>query len=388
MLQSHILGENRMPFQSNKAKLILSYEEISKLETITRSRTEPMSYVERAKILLGYHSGESISEIARSHNTNRPKVERQINKALQIGALPSLNDIPRSGRNNEITDEAKTWLVSLACSKPTDYGYANETWTTELLARHAREHCDQMGYTCLNKLSRGTVSKILSSNEIKPHKIRYYHERRDPMHEEKMNSVLMVYKEVETMLDNKNNVYAYISYDEKPGIQAIENTAPDLMPAPGKHAYISRDHEYIRHGTLSLLAGIDLTTGMITATVQERHRSVEFIEFLEKINQVYADKQKIKIILDNHSSHISKQTMAYLATKPNRFGFVFTPKHASWLNLIETFFGKLARTMLRGIRVKSKEELRDRILRHVDFLNQSPVVFRWKYKMNEIQYSL
>jgi transposase len=374
-----------MPFQRLKPELILSNEDEIKLETIIRSRTESSCHVERAKILLDYYRGESISEIARTYNTNRPKVERQINKALQIGAIPSLDDIPRSGRSENITDEARTWLISLACSKPLDYGYAYEIWTMELLASYAREHSEQMGFPCLSKLSKGTVSKILTNNDIKPHKIRYYLERRDPLHEEKMNDVLLIYKEVETVLDNKDDsVYAYISYDEKPSIQAIENTAPDLMPVPGMYSCISRDHEYIRHGTLSLLAGIDLVTGNITATVQDRHRSLEFIEFLEKVNQAYGDKQKIKIILDNHSSHISKQTMAYLATKPNRFEFVFTPKHASWLNLIETFFGKLARTMLRGIRVKSKEELKERILSHVDFLNQSPVVFRWKYKMNEI----
>ena len=157
-----------MPFESSKAKLVLSSEEINALKVITRSRTESVSCVDRAKMLLEYHDGNTISEIARMHKTNRPKVERQINKALQIGALPSLNDLPRSGRTNEITDEAKAWLISLACLKPTDCGYAHEIWTTDLLAKHAQAHCEVAGHTCLRKLSRGTVSKILSSNDIKP----------------------------------------------------------------------------------------------------------------------------------------------------------------------------------------------------------------------------
>jgi transposase len=367
------LGCSEMPFQSTKEKLNLSEEELKSLVTISRSRIETSCRVERAKIIVEYHNGTSISEIARLHKTNRPKIERQINKALQIGAISSLNDLPRPGRNEEITEDAQLWIVSLACSKPLDFGYSYEIWTMSLLASHARENCEQKGFSCLRKLSKGTVSKILSSNEIKPHKIRYYIERRDPMFEEKMSNVLLVYKEVETILNKDNELCAYISYDEKPGIQAIENTSPDLMPAPGRHKYVSRDYEYIRHGTLSLLAGIDLVTGMITATVQDRHRSVEFIDFLEKIDCVYADKQKVKIILDNHSSHISKKTREYLSTKPNRFEFIFTPKHASWLNLIETFFGKLARTMLRGIRVKSKEELKDRMMNHIEYLNESPV---------------
>ena len=374
-----------MPFQSKKAKLVLREDEKMALEAIAKSRTEAKGRVDRARMILEYHGGATISAIARNHKTNRPKVELQINKALQMGALPSLNDMPRTGRAGTITDDAKAWLVSLACAKPLDFGYGHETWTTGLLAKHARQHCEMNGHPCLKLLSRGTVSKILSSNEIRPHKITYYLERRDPHFEEKMHQVLLVYREVMTAAakDDKDMLTAYISYDEKPGIQAIENKAPDLPPVPGKHASIARDYEYKRHGTLSLLAGVDLLSGKIMATVEERHRSAEFVDFLKIVDNSYPDNHKLKIILDNHSSHTSKETRRYLDTKPNRFEFIFTPTHASWLNIIETFFGKLARTILRGIRVKSKSELKQRILQHIEYLNESPVVFRWKYKMNE-----
>jgi len=376
-----------MPFQSTRPKLILNEDEIRTLKTISRSRSEPSGRVERAKVLLEYQEGSNVSEIARNHNTNRPKIELQINKALQLGAIPSLDDVPRSGRTATITDDAKTWLISLACAKPLNYGYSYEMWTTALLAEYARKHCEEQGHPCLKNLSRGTVSKILSANTIKPHKIQYYLERKDPLYEEKMNQVLLVYREVmvAAAADDKDTLVAYVSYDEKPGIQAIANIAPDLFPVPGKHPTLARDYEYKRHGTLSLLAGIDLLTGIITATVEDRHRSIEFIGFLKKLDANYPENHKIKIILDNHSAHISKETRKHLATKPNRFEFIFTPTHASWLNLIETFFGKLARTMLRGIRVKSKAELRQRILQHIDYLNESPVVFRWKYKMDKVE---
>jgi len=374
-----------MPFQSTKAKLILREDELKKLQTIARSRKDSCSRVERARIILDYYEGATISEIARKHQTNRPKIELQIDKALQMGAIPSLDDIHRSGRTGTITDEAKAWLIALACTKPLEHGYSHETWSTSLLASHAQVHCEKAGHPCLMRLSKGTVSKILSANEIQPHRIQYYLEKRDPNFEDKMNQVLMVYKEVMMARDDGNGeLYAYVSYDEKPGIQAIENIAPDLMPVPGKYTSISRDYEYIRHGTLSLLAGINLLTGIITATVEERHRSAEFVDFLKKLDVAHPEGMKIKIILDNHSSHVSKETRLYLASKPNRFEFVFTPTHASWLNLVETFFGKLARTMLRGIRVKSKDELKERILKHIDYLNESPVVFRWKYKMDEL----
>jgi transposase len=140
----------------------------------------------------------------------------------------------------------------------------------------------------------------------------------------------------------------------------------------------------VRHGTLSLLAGIDLLTGEVIATVEERHRSQEMINFLKKLDAHYPGKKRITIVLDNHSAHTSKETRTYLATVPNRFEFVFTPKHGSWLNIIESFFGKLARKMLRGIRVKSKNELAERILSCIDMINESPVVYRWKYKLDSI----
>ena len=373
-----------MPFQSTRPKLVLSEDDIGTLKTISKSRSESSGRVDRAKIILEHHEGASISEIARNHDTNRPRVELQINKALQLGAIPSLDDVPRAGRTTTITDDARTWLISLACAKPLNFGYSYEIWTTALLAEYVRKHCEEQGYACLKNLSKSTVSKILSANAIKPHKMQYYLERKDPLYEEKMNQVLLVYREVmmAAAADGEDALVAYISYDEKPGIQAIANIAPDLCPVPGKHATLSRDYEYKRHGTLSLLAGIDLLTGIITATVEDRHRSIEFIGFLKKLDANYPENHKIKIILDNHSAHISKETRKYLATRPNRFEFVFTPTHASWLNLVETFFGKLARTMLKGIRVKSKAELKNRLLQHIDYLNETPVIFRWKYKMD------
>lgn len=135
-----------MPFVSTKKKLRLTVEELSTLNKISHSRKESSSRVERAKVLLAYHEGENVSQIAKLYKTNRPKIERQINKALEIGAIAALNDLPRSGKSDAITDEARTWLVSLACTKPLDVGYSNETWTMSLLATHARTHCVEAGY--------------------------------------------------------------------------------------------------------------------------------------------------------------------------------------------------------------------------------------------------
>src|SRR5438552_18967416 len=129
---------------------------------------------------------------------------------------------------------------------------------------------------------------------------------------------------------------AIVSYDEKPGIQAIGNTAPDLRPVTGTHPTIQRDHEYKRHGTMTLMAGIDLLTGQVHALVKDRHRSREFIEFLKILDKAYPAHTAIKLILDNHSAHISKETKAWIAEQPpGRFQLTFTPKHGPWLNPLE-----------------------------------------------------
>jgi transposase len=224
--------------------------------------------------------------------------------------------------------------------------------------------------------------------------VRYYLERRDPDFEQKMAEVLCVYREVQVLKkaaakkaaksSNPGKPVAVISYDEKPGIQAIATTAPDLPPVPGVHATLARDHEYKRHGTLSLLAGIDLLTGKVHALVRDRHRSREFIEFLKLLDAAYPANTAIKLILDNHSAHISKETRAWLDAQPaGRFELTFTPKHGSWLNLIEGFFSKFARSVLRHIRVTSKHELKERIMSGIKDINRHPVIHTWSYKLAE-----
>jgi transposase len=383
-----LMKEELMPFVSQRAKLQLSAKEVEELDKIKRSRTQGSARIQRADILLSYQQGETVSAIAKRLKTNRPKVERTINRALQVGALASLDDYPRSGKPASISADAKAWVLSIACQKPKDLGYAAELWTMASLAKHVRMHCQEVGHPSLAKVDKGTMSKILSKAKIRPHKIDYYLQRRDPAFTEKMAQVLHVYKEVELLkaplTSQPEEAVAILSYDEKPGIQALKNIAPDLPPVPGYHSSISRDHEYKRLGTASLLASIDLITGQIHGQARERHRSKEFVEHLQYLDSYYPKQTKIKMILDNHSSHISKETKSYLNTVPNRFEFVFTPTHGSWLNIIETFFSKMTRSFLRGIRVNSQEELMQRIEAYLKEINEMPVIFKWKYKLDEI----
>ena len=375
-----------MPFISRRPKLKLTEEESTWLQQLSQSRSEAAGRVQRAEILLRYHTGETVSAIAAALRTHRPRVERCIAKALELGIRPALQDLPGRGRRPALSVEARAWVVALACQKPKELGYAQELWTTRLLAQHVRKHCRAAGHPRLRRLARGTVSKILRANAVQPHKIRYYLEQRDPQFETKMKQVLHVYKQVEIwhQVGAPSELTAVLSYDEKPGIQALENAAPDLSPVPGQHVAVSRDHEYIRHGTLSLLAGIDLWNGEVMGLVRDRHRSAEFIEFLRLADTHYPAGARIRMVLDNHSAHISRETRAFLATVPNRFEFIFTPTHGSWLNLVESFFGKMAKTLLRGIRVRSKAELKTRIEMYLREVNEEPVIFRWKYKLDTL----
>jgi len=366
--------------RSKRPRLKLSDEEVERLRSLHESRTAPWRETQRARIVLRYHSGESVTEIARAVGMTRKSVGKWIGKALEMGSGAALKDAYHRPKGPAITDDAKAWVVHLACSKPKDLGYAAEVWTRSALARHVREHAQQAGYASLAHAAKATVHRILAAQPLHPEKVKYYLERRDPEFEAKMREVLLVYQEV--ALQNQSGgiipTIITVSVDEKPGLQAIANTAPDLPPVPGKHPGIGRDHEYKRLGTCSILAALDLHSGHVTARVERRHRSREFVALLKDLDTYYPPESVIRLIMDNHSAHISKETHAFLASRPNRFQYVLTPKHGSWLNIVETLFGKMARTFLRHIRVQSREELQDRILQGIAEINAAPVVHRWK----------
>src|SRR6202163_3615677 len=379
-----------MPFPKKRRALQFTEDELRKLEAIRKSRTEEKCRSHRAAFLLDSLSGQSDQTIAEHHHISRGTVVLCIQKCLEFGVDAALAELPRSGKPRQLPDDAIAWVQHCASQKPKELGYSYELWTYQLLHAHVRQHCVAAGHPALLKLSRSKLHKILRQGELRPHKIRYYVEKRDPDFEIKMASVLHVYKEVEIVNEYRRGEAARqlgmvtISYDEKPGIQALATTTPDRPPVVGTHPSHLRDGEYVRLGTVSLLAGLDLHSGRVTETVSDTHNSGNFIAFLQKLDSAYPEHHQIRLVLDNHSAHISKETRGYLQTMPQRFVFVFTPKHGSWLNLIENQFSKMTRTMLRGIRVASKQELIDRIHQYFEEINSAPVVFRWKYKMDEV----
>lgn len=371
----------------------LSNEEREYLELQTRARTIQAQTVTRARILLLRADSVSIDAIADKVGLNRCSVMLCLKKFKEGGIENALFDAPGRGRNAEITDEEKAWIINIACQKPIDFGYAAETWTYAKLTSHINKTAEAAGYTRLSTIHKSTVNTILDEADIKPHKITYYCENRDPDFDSKMHNVLLVYKQLEMQFDESGKLVIsedapihVLSYDEKPGIQAIATTSDDLMPDE-KHPNINRDYEYKRLGTLSLLAAIDLQTGEAIPLVRDKHSSTEYIEFLKLLDDKYPKGDKIRIVLDNLKVHTSEKTRKYLTTVPGRFEFIFTPKHGSWLNMVEGFFSKMTRQMLRGIRVKSKEELTNRIYRYFTEINEEPIVFHWKYNLDDIDVS-
>src|SRR2546427_1499263 len=214
-------------------ELAMTDAEMETLTALSRSRTEPARRVERAQMLLAYRENPSFFAVGQSLGVHHQTVERCVERAVAYGPLGALDDRPRPGKEPTITPEAKAWLVSLACDEAKEHGYPHELWSTRLLARHARENAPAAGHESLAHLVQGTVCKILGQEQVKPHKVRYYLERRDVEFEQKMAEVLCVYREVQVLKKaakskKPGKPVAIVSYDEKPGIQAIASTSPDV----------------------------------------------------------------------------------------------------------------------------------------------------------------
>ena len=190
---------------------------------------------------------------------------------MAVGPLEAIDDLPCSGRQPDITEAARTWLIGEVCVKAKEHGYPHRLWTLRPLAAHAREHGPVAGHACLADLAPSTVHEVLNSQPVKPHGVRYYLQRRAPALEERKAEVLEVYAAAEMLrqMPEADRPVAVLSDDEKPGIQAIATTAPDLPPKSGKHATVQRDHECKRLGTATLSAAVDLVRGFVHHVVRD-----------------------------------------------------------------------------------------------------------------------
>lgn len=318
-----------------------------------------------------------------------------IDKYNANGVADALKDGKGRGRKAGITDSDITWVINKACQKPTEYGYSAELWYPSSFTRVIHSIAEKEGYPRMANVAETTLRRILANAKIRPFKISYYCEKKDPDFEAKMHDVLVVYEQISLQFNEDRILKPFegtpvhtLSYDEKTGIQALDSTAEDRPPVPGtdKYSTVCRDYEYTRLGTLSLLAAIDLHTGEAVPLVSPTHKNSDFVCFLEILAGKYPVGDKIRLILDNHSAHTSKETQEYLNTVPDRFEFVFTPTHGSWLNMVEGFFNKLTKQMLNSIKVSGKEELESRIYQYFTEINKVPIPYHWSYKLDDIDF--
>src|SRR6202166_4009456 len=212
-----------MAGKSTRSKLNLSDEGWAEFEQVSRPRSLPHRGAQRGPIILWYYGGESIASIGRRLGMTRLSVSKWVAKALAVGPMAALKDNHHRPKQPAIGDDAKAWVVHLACSKPKDLGYAAEVWSRQALARHVREHAVQAGFPALSRAAKATVHRILRSEPLHPEKIKYYLERRDPDFEAKMRKVLIVYQEVELQNTKRAagepaSAIITVSVDEKPGV--------------------------------------------------------------------------------------------------------------------------------------------------------------------------
>lgn len=379
----------------NAVPIHLTEDELQYLISVTQKQTIEARVYKRAKMLLLKSQGLSNECIADKLDVTVHTVRLCLQKFAETGVQAALEDSAGRGRKAEIFDDSKAWIVNIACQKPTAFGLSAELWYPTSLTRYINSVAEAEGHPRMAAVSVSSIRKILREAQLNPHKVTYYCEKRDPNFDKKMHDVLVIYKQLELRFDEngifvpfpeEETVVHTLSYDEKPGMQAIATTSEDKLPVPNMEAIstVMRDYEYKRLGTLSLLAAIDLLTGEAIPYVSETHKSSDFVTFLKMLDGKYPKGDKIRIILDNHSAHTSRETQEYLNGTPGRFEFVFTPTHGSWLNMIEGFFSKMTRQMLTGIRVPSKKALKERIYKYFEEINAIPIPYKWKYKMDTI----
>ena len=255
----------------NTVKVLkLTTDEKNSLECLLRCpTTEARKYI-RAKILLLKSDSYTNEAIADKLDITVPTVRLCLQKYFAGGIDNALNDCKGKGRKQEISDDDITWVVNKACQKPLDYGFSAEFWYPASFTRFIQSIAVKEGHPRLEHVSEFSLRKILANAKIRPFKVTYYCEKRDPDFDSKMHNVLVIYKQVSLQFDKDGNLLPFegtpvhtLSYDEKPGIQAIGSTTPDLPPISNteKGSSYMRDYEYIRYGTISLLAAIDLLTG-------------------------------------------------------------------------------------------------------------------------------
>jgi transposase len=334
-------------------ELELSGDERVELERLSRSRRAAAAVAQRAQMVLAMADGEPYSVLTDRFSTSTTTLTRWRKRFLE-GGIGGLTDEVKPGRGDGITakDEARILAETM---KPPPKPLTH--WTSRRLAK-------KLGY------SHSTIARVWKRAGIRPHRVDSYTASPDPDFEEKAADIIGLY------LDPPAHA-AVFCVDEKTAIQALDRTLPVLPLSPGRaerHGF-----EYVRHGTLSLYAALEVHTGHVEGMTAERHTSEAFVSFLDQVIGLHPKKRAIHIICDNLSAHKTKAVQAWLADHP-KVEIHYTPTYSSWLNQVELWFAKIQRDLItRGI-FTSKTDLRRKIMSYIRRHNSDCLPFRWTYR--------
>jgi transposase len=338
--------------------LAISPEDLHALGQWSRSGSIRAALVERAKILLLAAQGSSNTEIARRVGCSRPTVILWRHRYTTAG-LDGLLDQPRPGRPQTVRADRRAEILAATLTPPPEHLGVTH-WSTRLLA-------DELG------VSHNTVARVWRDHDLKPWRTESFKFSTDPQLEAKIRDVVGLYL-------HPPERAIVVCVDEKSQIQALSRTAPNLPLRPGSPE--RRTHDYVRHGTTTLFAALEVATGRVTDQCFDRHRHAEFLAFLKLVAKAYPRRQ-LHLVLDNYGTHTHPTVTAWLAKQP-RVHLHFTPTSASWMNLVEVFFSIITRQAIRRGSFASVGELVAAIRRFVDGWNQRSQPFVWVKDADDI----
>jgi len=333
-----------------KKPLTLTSDERGQLESLAASRSLPHGLVRRAQIVLLSAEGMTNKAIARKLGVSAPTVGTWRSRYLEHG-IQGLHDELRPGRPRTISDEQIAVLIRKTLkTKPTDATH----WAV-------RSAAGETG------ISKSTVQRIWKAFGLQPHRQRHFKLSTDPFFVEKVRDIIGLY------LNPPDNAMV-LCVDEKSQIQALDRTQPMLPMGLGYAQGVT--HDYVRHGTTTLFAALNIATGRIIGTCKHRHRHQEFLQFLREIDTNAPDELDVHLIIDNYATHKHAKVRRWLAARP-RFHVHFTPTYASWINQVETWFNIITQKAIRRGTFTSVKQLVHRIHEFVEQYNKNSRPFVW-----------
>lgn len=337
------------------APLTVSADQKRELDLLIRNGNSPQKMALRSKVVLLAHEGVANARIAEQLNISRPTV-LAVRAAFAKDGMAGVTGVRRRKRSPRVlTPELEQRILETTLK--TRPGDGSTHWSVRTLAAHLR-------------ISRTIVHRVWQRHDVQPHRVERFKLSNDPQFEARVRDIVGLYL-------NPPDQALVLCVDEKSQIQALDRTAPILALRPGLPE--RQTHDYKRHGTTTLFAAFNILNGKVIGSCQDRHRSREFIGFLNHLERQLPADQEIHLIMDNYCTHKSAEVQRWLKPKRrNRFRFHFTPTSSSWLNQVERFFALITQRMIRRGTFHSAAELEQAIYKWLAYWNGSPTPFVWK----------